>query len=108
MPTSPITLYGISRKNIFWASMYNIRKDYINMSFFKNITPTGMLTAGLYAGVCHATGIWLYFNTNPDGLSPIYLVGYSAGMLEYTFMSLLIVTVGAFLLYLAQRDGEKR
>lgn len=77
------------------------------MSFFKNITPLGMLTAGLYAGICHATGIWLYFNTNPDGLSPIYLVGYSAGMLEYTFMSLLIVTVGAFLLYLVQREiGE--
>ena len=88
--------------------MYNIRKVYINMSFFKNITPLGMLTAGLYAGVCHATGIWLYFNTNPDGLSPIYLVGYSAGMLEYTFMSLLIVTVGTFLLYLVQRGGEKR
>ena len=77
------------------------------MSFFKNITPLGMLTAGLYAGICHATGIWLYFNTNPDGLSPIYLVGYSAGMPEYTFMSLLIVTVGAFLLYLVQREiGE--
>ena len=87
--------------------MYNIRKVYINMSFFKNITPLGMLTAGLYAGICHATGIWLYFNTNPDGLSPIYLVGYSAGMLEYTFMSLLIVTVGAFLLWLVQREiGE--
>ena len=74
------------------------------MSFFKNITPAKLLTAGVYASVCHATGILLYFNANPDGLPPISLTQYSAGMLEYTLMSLLAVTVGAFLLDLVQRD----
>ena len=77
------------------------------MSFFKDITPSKLLTVGLYASLCHATGILLYFNVNPDGMPPMSLIQYSAGMLEYTLMSLLIITVGAFLLDLVQREiGE--
>ena len=72
-----------------------------------SITSYKLLIVGFYAAICQALAILLYYNTNPDGLSPLMLSRYAADMLEYTLMTATIFSVGALLLEIIKRDTEK-
>ena len=66
--------------------------------------PFAVLLYGLFFVLCHVVAVLFYFRINSGALHPVLLVRRCAGMLEYTLMSLTLLTAGGMLLELTVRE----